>query len=119
MARRGRLPRYGSISDLIANSSKPAITPVDDRASLTHTQLKDLIYKVDDELKTWGVTQAGSRVGVAVPNGPELMSVLLSVIDRHTCVPVNPATTPQEIARGAPRHRGWWRWCTKGVTRWR
>ena len=92
-----RLPRYGSISDLIANSSKPAITPVDDRASLTHTQLKDLIYKVDDELKTWGVTQAGSRVGVAVPNGPELMSVLLSVIDRHTCVPVNPATTPQEM----------------------
>ena len=43
------------------------------------------------------MTQAGSRVGVAVPNGPELMSVLLSVIDRHTCVPVNPATTPQEM----------------------
>ena len=92
-----RLPAYSSISDLIANSSRPAITPVDARASLTHTQLKDLIYRVDDELKTWGVTQAGSRVGVAVPNGPELMSVLLSVIDRHTCVPVNPATTPQEM----------------------
>ena len=38
-----RLPAYSSISDLIANSSRPAITPVDARASLTHTQLKELI----------------------------------------------------------------------------
>ena len=113
-----RLPAYSSISDLIANSSRPAITPVDARASLTHTQLKDLIYRVDDELKTWGVTQAGSRVGVAVPNGPELMSVLLSVIDRHTCVPVNPATTPQEMHEEL-RATGVVALVYQGVTRWR
>ena len=35
------------------------------------------------DLKSWGVRTPGSRVGVAVPNGPELMTVLLSVMDRH------------------------------------
>ena len=55
------------------------------------------MYRTDADLKSWGVRTPGSRVGVAVPNGPELMSVLLCVMDRHTAVPVNPATTPAEM----------------------
>ena len=90
------------------------------------------------ELTSWGVRQPGSRVGVALPNGPELMvrpgrhcspchrmpvvsrnedsscncvsmtlqaisgrpqvkAVLLCVMERHTAVPVNPATTKREM----------------------
>ena len=91
------IPEYAHISELLTHSDAPAIVPVDSRRALTHSELRELVYRTDADLKSWGVRQPGSRVGVAVPNGPELMSVLLSVMDRHTAVPVNPATTPQEM----------------------
>ena len=94
---RANIPEHAHISDLLTSSSSPAIVPVDDREPLSHAKLRELIWRTDDDLKSWGVRQPGCRVGVAVPNGPELMSVLLSVMERHTAVPVNPATTPQEM----------------------
>ena len=94
---RANIPEHAHISDLLTSSSSPAIVPVDDREPLSHAKLREFIWRTDDDLKSWGVRQPGCRVGVAVPNGPELMSVLLSVMERHTAVPVNPATTPQEM----------------------
>ena len=92
------LPPHSYISDLLTPGSVPAITPVDDRVSLTHAELRELIWRVDDsDLKSGGVLQYGARIGVAVPNGPELMAVLLAVMERHTAVPLNPATTAQEM----------------------
>ena len=43
-----------------------------------------------------GAFDSRGAAASAVPNSPELMSVLLSVMD-VTAVPVNPATTPQEM----------------------
>ena len=94
---RANIPEHAHISDLLTSSSSPAIVPVDDREPLSHAKLRELIWRTDDVHQSWGVRQPGCRLGVAVPNGPELMSVLLSVMERHTAVAVNPATTPQEM----------------------
>ena len=92
-----QIPSYAHMSELLTCSDAPAIVPVDERRPMTHAELRELVYRADADLKSWGVRAPGSRVGVAVPNGPELMSVLMCVMDRHTAVPVNPATTPQEM----------------------
>lgn len=92
-----QIPSYAHMSELLTCSDAPAIVPVDERRAMTHAELRELVYRTDADLKSWGVRTPGSRVGVAVPNGPELMSVLLCVMDRHTAVPVNPATTPAEM----------------------
>ena len=92
-----QIPSYAHMSELLTCSDAPAIVPVDERRAMTHAELRELVYRADADLRSWGVRTPGSRVGVAVPNGPELMSVLMCVMDRHTAVPVNPATTPQEM----------------------
>ena len=92
-----QIPSYAHMSELLTFSDAPAIVPVDERRAMTHAELRELVYRTDADLKSWGVRTPGSRVGVAVPNGPELMSVLMCIMDRHTAVPVNPGTTPQEM----------------------
>ena len=51
----------------------------------------------EKDFTQWGVRQYGSRIGVIVPNGPELMTSLLCVLKHHTAVPINPITTQEEI----------------------
>ena len=92
-----QIPAYAHISSLLTSSDAPAIVPVDSRRALTHAELRELVFRADGDLKSWGVRTQGSRIGIAVPNGPELMSVLLAVMDRHCAVPINPATTITEM----------------------
>ena len=68
------------------------------RRGMTHKELRILIDRVSEkDMPEWGVRSHGRRVAVLVPNGPELMTTLLCVMQRHCAVPINPATTQEAI----------------------
>lgn len=55
-------------------------------------------------LRAAGVAR-GSRVALALPNGPEMAAALVAVIGVAACVPVNPAAPAAEVARLLARAR--------------
>ena len=68
------------------------------RRGMTHKELRILIDRVSEkDMPEWGVRSHGRRVAVLVPNGPELMTTLMCVMQRHCAVPINPATTQEAI----------------------
>ena len=96
---------YGDIDrirfvDLLCDSDSPAIhepplsTGVAERASLSHSKLKDFVINFD--LRQFGL-EYGTRVAILLPNGPELAVCLLSVISRWCAVPLNPTITVGEL----------------------
>ena len=88
------------LSDFLPDDEETcAVDGVDGvRRGLMHSELRELIARVTEkDFPQWGVRQYGSRIGVIVPNGPELMTSLLCVLQHHTAVPINPITTQEEI----------------------
>jgi hypothetical protein len=58
-----QIPSYAHMSELLTFSDAPAIVPVDERRAMTHAELRELVYRTDADLKSWGVRTPGSRVG--------------------------------------------------------
>ena len=92
--------QYSSLLDLLPDDTGSAILPTesDEREPLTHSRLRKFIEKFDSLAKNYGIAP-GDRVGIAIPNGPELGICLLTICSRACAVPVNPDGTTDELRR--------------------
>src|SRR3972149_5701170 len=60
------------------------------RTPLTYGQLYEMVRENLSVLNAIGIGR-GDRVGVVLPNGPEMAVAFLSVASMATCAPLNPA----------------------------
>ena len=92
--------QYSSLLDLLPDDTGSAILPTesDKREPLTHSRLRKFIESFDYLAKNYSIAP-GDRVGIAMPNGPELGICLLTVCSRACAVPLNPNGTADEIRR--------------------
>ena len=65
------------------------------RRPLTHNVLHNFVAKEFD-LTRFGIPW-GTRVGVVLPNGPELAVCIIGTVSRWCAAPINPSNTWQEI----------------------
>ena len=75
-------------------ASKAVLSP--GRESLTYEGLARQIAATAQALAAggWG---AGSRIGLALPNGPEMAVALVAIMSCATCVPLNPNTDEETL----------------------
>ena len=71
-----------------------------DRPPLTYSDFRDQFFYVEKTLRQAGLG-LDARVGVKIPNGPDLASCLLCVMGSATCIPMHTDTPELEIARVA------------------
>jgi len=92
--------QFSSLIGLLPGGAGSAVLPTDgdSRKALTHERLREFVEKFDTLATRYGILP-GDRVGIAMPNGPELGVCLLSVCSRACSVPVNPDGTTEEICR--------------------
>ncbi|KAJ3020615.1 UNVERIFIED_CONTAM: hypothetical protein HDU68_010093 [Siphonaria sp. JEL0065] len=88
------LLQFSYFVDLLQDSDVPAIRSVDNRGPLSHHQLKAFIK--DNELSTFGINRS-SRVGILLPEGPELGSCLVTVMASCCAIPINYHLTDAEV----------------------
>ncbi|TPX69966.1 hypothetical protein SpCBS45565_g02004 [Spizellomyces sp. 'palustris'] len=85
---------FSSLVDLLSSSPRPAILSSDARSPLSHTDLSAFIKQFD--LQTFGLGR-NDRIGVILPEGPELGVCLTCVLARATAVPLNEKEIEEEI----------------------
>ncbi|KAI8842208.1 hypothetical protein BJ741DRAFT_698104 [Chytriomyces cf. hyalinus JEL632] len=85
---------FASMLDLLHDTPLPAIRAVDGRAVLTHRQLKSLVETLP--VKELGISPS-SRVGILLPEGPELGSCILAMMALCCVVPINYHLTDSEV----------------------
>ncbi|CAM9566995.1 unnamed protein product, partial [Phaeothamnion confervicola] len=85
---------FECLVDLLHESDERAIAGIDDRAPISHARLKQFVR--DFDLVRFGVGRA-TRVGLAIPNGPEFGVALLATIGCCCAAPVNVQGTAEEI----------------------
>jgi acyl-coenzyme A synthetase/AMP-(fatty) acid ligase len=66
-----------------------------ERTNLSHSALRDFVLQ-DFNLANFGICP-GSRVGVLVPNGPELAVLLIGLVSNWCAAPINSHMTLNEI----------------------
>lgn len=71
----------------------PSSTP---RRPLTHNVLFNFVAKEFDLTARFGIPW-GTRIGVVLPNGPELAVTIISVVSRWCAAPINPSNSSAEI----------------------
>lgn len=74
-----RTLRFASMPELLATTRADAIIAADNRPALSHQQLKEFVENFD--LARFGIT-VNDRVGVLLPDGPELGVCILAVMVR-------------------------------------
>src|SRR6187551_296054 len=85
-----------ALGSLIRGGRRPALVCPDDRRTLTHDDLADVVARLADGLRRHGVAK-GDRVAVVLPNGPEIVELLLAVAALGAAAaPLNPAYTEPE-----------------------
>lgn len=81
----------------ISNDSEDdnSVGGIRERLPLSHRSLRKYVSKEFD-LTKFGIPH-GARVGIIIPNGPELAVCIISVVNKWCAAPINPANTWQEI----------------------
>ena len=74
----------------------PAIRATDGRAALTYGALRDLVGRTVASLNGSGIGR-GDRVGIVVPNGPEMAAAFVAVASAATTAPLNPSYRQEEF----------------------
>jgi acyl-CoA synthetase (AMP-forming)/AMP-acid ligase II len=88
--------KYSNLLELFPNSDDAAIIdPSSERLDLTHSVLKSFLQN-DLDLLRYGITYQ-SRIGVLIPNGPELATILVSLVTKWCAAPINPNITAAEV----------------------
>jgi non-ribosomal peptide synthetase component E (peptide arylation enzyme) len=89
--------RYSNLVDLLPDTETACLSDavVGDRAPLTHRRLRQFIQNEFD-LGAFGLNK-GDRVGVLLPNGPELALTILAVVSNWCAAPINPTNSSAEI----------------------
>ena len=78
------------------DGARPALICPDDGERVTHTQLRERATAIAARLRAAGVERGGS-VAIVLPNGPEIVEVLLGVAAAGAAAaPLNPAYTEPE-----------------------
>ncbi len=85
------------MTELLPSHNAPAICEPSnsERSPLTHQRLKKFVREEFDLLQ-YGIPH-GQRVGLLLPNGPELALAVVATISRWCAAPINPTNTWQEI----------------------
>jgi acyl-CoA synthetase (AMP-forming)/AMP-acid ligase II len=84
------------LGSLIRGGRRPALVCPDDGRTLTHDSLAEVVARLADGLRRHGVAK-GDRVAVVLPNGPEIVELLLAVAALGAAAaPLNPAYTETE-----------------------
>jgi len=91
---------YHDLLELLPRSNgaailEPSSSNAPQRRPLTHNVLHNFIEK-DFDLTRFGIPN-GTRIGVILPNGPELAVTIVGVVSRWCAAPINPSNTWQEI----------------------
>jgi oxalate---CoA ligase len=78
------------------DGARPALVCPDDGERVTHTELRERAAAIAGRLRAAGV-ERGGRVAIVLPNGPEIIEVLLGVAAAGAAAaPLNPAYTEPE-----------------------
>ncbi len=89
-----------SIYDLLAAQARsaPAAEAILglDRRPLSYAKLLDLVERTVRALRAAGIRR-GDRIGIVLPNGPEMAAAFLSSACAATCAPLNPAYRAEEF----------------------
>ncbi len=72
----------------LADAPNPAIS-APGRTPMTYRQLRDHVDQAATSLNLRGIGR-GDRVGIVLPNGPEMASAFLSIASAATAAPLNP-----------------------------
>ncbi len=80
------------------NSQKMAISSTDGRPSLTYQALLDLTQAIVVQLRSLGL-EPGDIVAIALDNGADFLTSILSVASIATALPLNPNQPEAEIRR--------------------
>ncbi len=91
-----------TVNDLLAAAARtfhdlPAII-APDRDDLTHAALAERLETIAQELAAFGLGR-GSRIAVALPEGPESVVAVLAVCCSASCVPLNPDLDDETLFR--------------------
>ncbi|PPS39814.1 acyl--CoA ligase [Chroococcidiopsis sp. TS-821] len=81
---------------LIGEDDRPAIV-APDKPSLTYKQLRHQIVELAAQLNRLGIKR-GSRIAIAMPNGPEMILTYLAAATCATAAPLNPKYKQEEFA---------------------
>ena len=89
---------FRTVAELLARgeASRPAIRATEGRPSLTHGGLRDLAERTVAWLNAHGIGR-GDRVGIVLPNGPEMATAFLAIAAGATTAPLNPAYRLEEF----------------------
>jgi len=78
-------------------STRPALSSIDGRESITHSQILECIKQTGDFLHNQLQLGRGHRIALVLPNGPELALSILAVTSWCSCVPLNAFGAAAEI----------------------
>ncbi|KAJ3064506.1 hypothetical protein HDU98_012091 [Podochytrium sp. JEL0797] len=87
---------FTHLADLLHDSDTAAIRSTDARQPLTHRSFRHFILGLDPA--ALGITKS-TRVGIVLPEGPELGVCLVSLMARCCVVPVNASLSGEEIVK--------------------
>ncbi|MDJ1183276.1 condensation domain-containing protein [Roseofilum casamattae] len=89
---------FDTWTDLLPGTENPAIISIDDRAPLTHADLKSFLQSPakNASLAALGIKN-GDRVCSAIPNGPEAAVAFLSMAQECVFAPINIAYTEKQV----------------------
>jgi len=95
-------PLFSSLQHLLEHQAEripdaPALLGPD-RSPLTYAALRQHVDRTGRSLRAMGIGRQ-DRVAVVLPNGPELVSVILSVASCAICAPINVALGAEELER--------------------
>ncbi|MBW8639548.1 acyl--CoA ligase [Hoeflea sp. WL0058] len=83
------------LSSALASNDHPALL-APERPACSHAELRRSSKAVADQLAAVGVGR-GDAVAIIMPNGPELVTVLLAAMSVASAAPLNPAYTESEL----------------------
>lgn len=89
--------RASTIADLLklGRDESPAIG-APERPSLTHKSLRELAQRTVESLNAMGIGR-NDRVGIVLPNGPEMAAAFIAIGCGATTAPLNPAYRAEEF----------------------
>ncbi|KAJ3225206.1 hypothetical protein HDU78_010738, partial [Chytriomyces hyalinus] len=85
---------FTAMVDLLKDTSLPAIRSVDGRSALTHQRLKSFVQALSVE--EFGLSPS-SRVGILLPEGPELGCCIVAMMAVCCVIPINYHLTDSEV----------------------
>lgn len=92
-----KAPEESTLLDLLAGAEDHLALAAPDKPSLTYRQLRENVVELAGRLNSFGLGR-GSRLAIAMNNGPEMVITYLAVALAGTAAPLNPKYKQEEFA---------------------